>query len=84
MLLFIRKLMEVLDLETPGWQEHTTLLLDNAAWHTNEVMKQRLARLQLNVCYTGVYSYSSSPIESVFAALKLGELNPARLPTGKR
>ena len=47
-------------------------------------MKQRLARLQLNVCYTGVYSYSSSPIESVFAALKLGELNPARLPTGKR
>ena len=46
-------------------------------------MMQRLARLQLPICYTGPYGYSAAPIESLFAALKLAELNPDRLPTGK-
>ena len=47
-------------------------------------MKQRLARLGLPIIYSGPYSYSSAPIESMFAALKLGDLNPDRLPTGKK
>ena len=47
-------------------------------------MKQRLAKLVPHVIYTGPYSYSSAPIELLFAGLKLGELNPERLPTGKR
>ena len=34
--------------------------------------------------YTGPYSYSAAPVEMVFAALKLGDLNPLRLPTGKK
>ena len=40
--------------------------------------------MELPLIYSGPYSYSSAPIESVLAALKLGELNPQRLPTGKR
>ena len=47
-------------------------------------MKERLARLQLPLIYSGPYSYSSAPIELMFAALKLGDLNPERLPTGKK
>ena len=47
-------------------------------------MKERLARMKLPICYTGPYSYSAAPIESLFAGLKMGELNPERLPTGKR
>ena len=39
MSLFLRKLIEQLDRERPGWQEDTTILLDNASWHTNPVMK---------------------------------------------
>ena len=34
--------------------------------------------------YSGPYSYSTAPIELVFAALKLGDLNPHHLPTGKK
>ena len=45
MVTFLRRLMEQLDRERPGWQEDTTILLDNAAWHTNPVIKERLARL---------------------------------------
>ena len=45
---------------------------------------EQRARLQLPTIYTGPYSYDAAPAESVFAALKLGELNPERLPTGKR
>ena len=39
MCLFIRSLMKQLDLETPGWQENTTVLLDNASWHVKPEMK---------------------------------------------
>ena len=60
------------------------ILLDNAAWHTNAVMKARLAKMQLPVIFSGPYGYSAAPVELVFAALKLGELNPQRLPTGKK
>ena len=38
----------------------------------------------LPIIYSGPYCYSSAPIERVFAALKLGDLNPERLPTGKK
>ena len=59
-------------------------MLDNASWHTNPVMKARLARMSLPVTYSGPYAYGAAPIEKAFAALKLGDLNPERLPTGKK
>ena len=73
-----------LDKERPGWVESSTILLDNAPWHVNGVMKKRLARMELPVTFSGPYSYSTAPAELVFAALKLGDLNPERLPTGKK
>ena len=84
MTLFLRHLVQELDRDEPGWQETSTILLDNARWHTNAEMQQRLARMQLPVIFTGPYSYAAAPVELVFAALKLGDLNPQRLPTGKR
>ena len=38
----------------------------------------------LPIIYSGPYCYAAAPIELMFAALKLGELNPERLPTGKK
>ena len=84
MTLFLPYLERRLDLETPGWQENSTILLDNAAWHTNPLMKARLARMKLPIIYSGPYSYTSAPVESIFAAVKFGNLNPDRLPTGKK
>ena len=40
--------------------------------------------MRIEVIYSGPYSYSAAPIEMLFGALKQGELNPERLPTGKR
>ena len=60
------------------------ILLDNAAWHTSASMKLRLSKLGVPIIYSGPYSYSAAPVELVFAALKLGDLNPDRLPTGKK
>ena len=40
--------------------------------------------MNVPVLFSGPYSYSSAPVEMVFAALKLGDLNPERLPTGKK
>ena len=47
-------------------------------------MKQRLAKMRLPVTFSGPYSYSTAPCESIFASLKFGDLNPERLPTGKK
>ena len=40
--------------------------------------------MKLPVIYSGPYSYSTAPIELVFGALKLGDLNPERQSTGKK
>lgn len=36
------------------------------------------------VIYSAPYCYSTAPVEMAFSALKLGDLNPERLPTGKK
>ena len=84
MTMFLQHLVRRLDSETPGWQETSTILLDNATWHTSTVMKERLAKMKLPVIFSGPYSYAAAPAERVFAALKIGDLNPNRLPTGKK
>ncbi len=84
MTLFLMHLKRQLDLATPGWEEDSFILLDNAKWHTNPDMKRRLAKMQLPIMFSAPYCWSTAPCESAFAALKLGELNPEKLPTGKR
>ena len=73
-----------MDNEQPGWQENSYILLDNAAWHNSKEMMERLDKMKLPIIYSGPYSYSSAPVELLFAALKLGDINPQRLPTGKK
>ena len=84
LMLFLRHLAAELDKDSPGWQEDATILLDNAPYHTGEEIKSYMLKMQLPVMYTAPYSYSSSPIETLFAHLKLGELNVAHEPTGKK
>ena len=81
---FLRYLVYKLDQETPGWQEDSVILLDNAKWHSNNQMKQRLSRMNIPVIYSAPYCYSTAPVEMVFAALKFGDLNPLQFPTGKK
>ena len=84
MTMFLRQLVRQLDRESPGWQETSYILLDNAKWHTSPLMRRRLAKMRLPIIFSGVYAYAGAPVELLFSALKLGDLNPERLPTGKK
>ena len=75
LLTFLKALILRLDRELPGWQQETALLFDGARYHTSPEMRTHFEALDLPVIFTAPYSYSSSPIERLFAALKLGELN---------
>jgi len=83
-MLFMRHLVAKLDSETPGWQENSIILLDNAPYHVGTEARSYIRKMQVPIMYTAPYSYSSSPIEMLFSILKLGELNEDREPTGKR
>ena len=84
MMLFLRHLERQLDSERPGWRDNTVLLMDGAKYHLSEEMKVYFRKMDLKVIFTGPYSFTAAPIEMLFSALKRGEINPERLPTGKR
>ena len=84
MLAFLIGLMHLLDLESPSWREDTIFLLDGARYHTGSEIRTYMRKLELEVIWSAPYSYSTAPIELVFAALKFGELNPDGVPTGKK
>ena len=66
---FLRHLARQFDQETPDWLENSTILLDNAAWHTSPQMRERLAKMELPLTYSAFYCYSTAQIELLFAAL---------------
>jgi len=84
MSIFLNHLLEALNNETPGWQEDTVFLWDNASYHSSSETRAVIKKLGLKVVYSGPYSYSAAAIELLFGSLKVDELNPERLPTGKR
>ena len=84
MLLFVTSLVRTLDLETPGWKRNTVMLLDGAKYHTSQATRELFKRLDVDVVYTGPYSYDSSPVEQLFCHLKRGNLNPDGAATGTR
>ena len=43
-----------------------------------------MRKLQLDIIWSGPYSYDAAPIELVFGHLKLGELNTEQKATGKK
>ena len=84
MLVFLMHLVGQLDLERPSWREDTVLLLDGARYHTGSAVREYLRKLELQVIWSAPYSYSTAPIERVFAVLKFGEINPDGKATGKK
>ena len=83
-MLFLQHLIVKLDQDSPGWQYNSIILMDNAPYHTGEEIRDYLRKMQIPIMYTAPYSYSASPIETLFAHLKLGELNKRDDPTGKK
>ena len=59
-------------------------LWDNASYHSSEETRAVIRKLGLKIIFSGPYSYSSAPVELLFGNLKVGEINPDLLATGKR
>ena len=47
-------------------------------------MREYLRKLGVEVVLSGPYSYAAASIVCLFSGLKRGELNPERMPTGRR
>ena len=84
MMVYLQYLLDQLDLERPSWKDDTVLLLDGARYHTGSQVREYLRKLEVQVIWSGPYSYSTAPIEMVFGALKFGELNLDKMATGKK
>jgi len=84
MMIFLIHLVNQLDQERSSWRDDTVLLLDGARYHTGSEVREYLRKLDLQVIWSGPYSYSTAPIETVFSVLKFGQLNQDRKPTGKK
>ena len=82
--LFLTNLAQILDNEDPNWRDNTVILWDNAPYHTSDDTKVIIHQLGLQIIYSGPYSFSAAPIETLFSGLKLGELNKDDSSTGKR
>ena len=67
MITFLHHLVQVLDSETPGWRETSRILHDNAPYFTSEETRAAVKAMGLNMTFSAPYSYSASPIETVFS-----------------
>ena len=81
---FMLRLATVLDAEDPDWRDNTIVVVDGASYHRSEETLAALARLDIPYMIAGPYGYDGSPIETLFAHVKVGDLNPAYMSTGKK
>jgi len=81
---FLQRLILQLDSEDPDWRDDTLLLLDGAKTHRSEETRRALAALRVPAIIAGPYGFDGSPVEKLFALLKVGDLNPWMIKTGQR
>ena len=60
------------------------LLADNASYHKSKDTKKVLEKLAVPIMFTGPYSFDVCPVESLYARIKDGIINPNSLVLGKR
>tara|TARA_B100000401_G_scaffold396941_1_gene306743 strand:- start:186 stop:656 length:471 start_codon:yes stop_codon:yes gene_type:complete len=82
--MFLHRLVKLLDQQEPGWSESTVIMMDNASYHASKATKTAFEQLGLTVIYSAPYSYTSAPVETLFALLKHGDINPRLLPSNMR
>ena len=81
---FLVRLAAILDAEDQDWRETTVLYFDNATYHWSEDAVRAMTAFQIPAVLAGPYGYDGSPCEKLFAHMKVGDLNPADIATGKR
>ena len=81
---FILRLVAILDCEDSDWRDNTIVVIDNASYHHCDQTLKALAALHVPTMLAGPYGYDGSPCEKLFALLKVGDLNPGDIASGKR
>ena len=74
----------LLDTEDQDWRERTILVLDGASIHRSEETRRAMAALRIPAMIAGPYGFDGSPAEKLFSLLKVGDINPWMIKTGKR
>ena len=82
--LFLSSLAKKLTAEDRNWRDNTVILCDGARYQTSKESTTHMKALGFRVCISAPYSYSAAPIELAFSKLKSDDINPGRLPTGKK
>ena len=73
-----------MDHEDPDWRKYTVIVIDGASYHKRVEALRAMAALRLPILIAGPYAFDSSPCEKLFSYLKVGDLNPGEIKTGKR
>ena len=84
MCLFLRGLVTRLNQESRHWRKNTVIFFDGAPYHDAKETLAEAQALDIPLAIMGPYSYDTAPCELLFAAFKDRDINPARLPTGKK
>ena len=82
--LYFRSLAAKLDQERPNWRRDTVIVVDGAKYHQSIDFLQVAAELRLPYMVLGPHSYDAAPCELVFAHFKRADVNPRKVPTGKK
>ena len=84
MRIFFNALIKKLESKDKYWYHNKVIMLDNATYHSCKATLQVFEELGVPVLFTGPHSYSACPAELVFAAFKRVDINPRKVPTGKK
>jgi hypothetical protein len=82
--LYLTKLAETLDQESPQWRNDTVFLLDGAPYHVKDETIKHLKLLNISTIFTGPYAYESCVCEFYFAYMKSCQWNPMEKSCGKK
>ncbi len=66
-MLFMHYLVQKLDEDTPGWEDDSIILIDNACYHRGDEIRRQFRKMQLPIMYSAPYSFNTAPIETLFS-----------------
>ena len=82
--LFVKQLVEALELEDPDFREKTVFQFDGATYHRSSETRNFLANMGIKTMISGPYGYEIAPVEMLFSGIKSTNLNPDLIRTGKK
>ena len=83
-MLFMNYFFKELDKVSADWRNESIIQLDGASYHKSDEIMSFFRAQNAPICISAPYSYQAAPAECWFAYFKNEDLNPERLPLGKR